>query len=221
MLQASDDATVAWRIIAAHHPLYTVGEHAGYQQWVRRPDGKAYVKKLDLCSRETAPFDWLANSLDPEDECTCEWVSYRRRVLSAIQESGKRVHLVLGGHDHSLQLLYYPERDAACAACPRVHVVSGAGSRMTRTKLPTLDDQRAEYEFTATGEARQGRSRSGFVRLTLGLDTIRLDFHDGAAEIPPEEMSGGARAAAFCVDREGRLVECADEDGNTAERRAE
>jgi hypothetical protein len=217
MLEASDDETVAWRIIAAHHPLYTAGEHGGYQQWIPGPNGKGgTVTKVDLCSRETAPFDWLVNSLDPEDECTCEWVSYRRRVMAAIQESGKRVHLVLAGHDHSLQLLYYPERDKACAGCPKVHVVSGAGSRMTRVKLATLDDERSEYEFTATTEAREGRSRSGFVRVEFGVDVARFDFYDASTVIRPEEMSGGARKAGFCMDQEGRLTDCVEKEGSAA-----
>jgi hypothetical protein len=91
-----------------------------------------------------------------------------------------------------------------------VHVVSGAGSRVTRVAEPDP----AAFEFTAVdpgskgkavaGGPRQSRgARPGFVELVFTADHVGAAFIDGrdGSEV---DMGGGRRR--FWIDRSGQLL---------------
>jgi Calcineurin-like phosphoesterase len=179
-LQASHAAGVPWHVIAVHHPPETVGEHG---------ECRSGCPKQDL----HAP----------------RYERYVRDLRAAIAKSGVPVQLVVGGHDHSLQLLARPA-DPGCSGCPRVHVVSGAASKVTRVVEPDP----AAFEFTAVvpgskGQAAAGRPRKpqralpGFVELAFTADRLAATFIDGrdGSEL---DMGGGRRR--FWIDRAGQLL---------------
>lgn len=179
-LESSHAAGVSWHVIAVHHPLETVGKHG---------ECRSGCSKQDL----RAPG----------------YERYTRELRAAIRKSRVPVQLVLGGHDHSLQLLARAS-DPDCPGCPRVHVVSGAGAKITRVEEPDP----AALEFTAADLGSKGKAVGeqprkarqalpGFVELVFTVDRLAVTFVDGrnGTEI---DMGGGRRR--FWIDREGQLV---------------
>lgn len=80
---------------------------------------------------------------------------YARRVLQAIEASGRRVDLFLAGHQHSLQALY--------GAGATLHVVSGAGGASIRRLAPAANRPYAE-------------ARYGFVRIDARPEALDVMF---------------------------------------------
>jgi len=122
-------------------------------------------------------------------------------LKTVIRDAGATIHLVLSGHDHSLQLLSYPGRDTWCAECPKVHIISGAGSKASMVRSP---EPPAEYTSAPAAASKQGVSGPGFVQLTFTRDRVRAVFFDAYA-IAPMDMGGGRRG--FEVTQDGTLVE--------------
>jgi hypothetical protein len=172
---AASPNDIKWRFLFAHHPFYTLGSHGGYDIWDEELGGIGYVNP---CDKQNA-LSFLLNDLDPQDICTEAYKTYSRLVRAAIQRSGKRVDGIISGHDHSLQLLYYPKKDSACFECPKIHVVSGAGSRTSHLKT-TLEAER-EYLWPVQTDEEDGRGKSkyGFARFDFKADTLRIRFFDG------------------------------------------
>jgi len=143
---------------------------------------------------------WLKNLIDPEDLCTDKYKAYVDSVSSVIQRSKAKVHLMLAGHDHSLQLLYYPSKNVKCGECPGVYVVSGTGAYATKVRAP-----KPPTEFTAfqTDKREQGASLTGFVQLSFMAERIRIRFFDGKKG-EPIDMGGGKKE--FLIDRAGNLL---------------
>ena len=186
---------VVWRILAVHHPLYTVGEHGGYSVW---NDETRRVDYLTACDRDSNAVGWVKNWLDPEDICTQKYREYVDSLQSVIASAGARIHLVLSGHDHSLQLLYRPEVESP--VLPKVQVVSGAGSKTTRVKVPLPP---RDYTASHPDSKNEGESSPGFVQLRFERNLVHIIFFDSSIR-EVLDMGGGKRE--FRVARDGSLV---------------
>jgi calcineurin-like phosphoesterase family protein len=94
-------SSAPWLILAAHHPLRTIGRHSawGLVGWLRK-----------------------------EDFASLAYRRYREAVRQAILGAGRPVQLFLAGHDHSLQFLHEPEQSPLL---PADHIVSGSGSKLS------------------------------------------------------------------------------------------
>ena len=173
LLRHKQDANVRWRILFAHHPFYSLGPHGGYSVW---DDSAMAVKYLNPCSLDSNSIGYTLNVLDHQDLCAPRYQAYVDSVPTVIARSGVRVQLVVAGHEHNLQLLYYPDKDRACAECPKVHIVSGAGAIANEVKSPVPG---REWTWPVNTPEARGRSRYGFVRFDLKGESLRVRVFDG------------------------------------------
>jgi hypothetical protein len=188
---------VKWRIFTAHHPLYSVGAHGGYSEW----DAEAQtVQFLNHCDVDSDAVGYFINLADPEDLCADRYRAYQDSAKAVIRRSGALVQVSLAGHDHSLQLLYYPGRDKDCSNCPKIHLVSGAGSTVSRVKSPS--PQMGEFTGPDRRLEQQGKSQYGFVRFDIQGEQINVRFFSGDTK---KEIDMGGRAS-FRIDAKGRLA---------------
>jgi hypothetical protein len=189
-------AGIGWRVLCVHHPFYTVGEHAGYSVW---DDESSSVTYLTPCDKDSNSVGFLKNWLDPQDLCTEKYRLYVDSMKAAIQRSGTEVQLVLAGHDHSMQLLYYPHKDTLYSGWPRIHVVSGAGAKPTRVKFPA-----PPYEYTSAQRRpeKEGESVPGFAQLRFVGNRLRIVFFN-ANDGEIVDMGGKKE---FWIDRNGVLL---------------
>ncbi|MFN0157652.1 MAG: metallophosphoesterase [Bacteroidota bacterium] len=187
---------IIWRILALHHPLYSVGEHAGYTVW---NDETNTVDHLTPCDKDSNAVGWIKNFLDPEDLCADKYRQFMAALKSVIESSGTRIQLSLAGHEHSMQLLYYPEADPGCDDCPKIHVISGAGSKPCKVKFPSPP---TEFTSAQLVPSKQGESVPGFAQLTFERETLRVVFFNGNA-IVPMDMGGGRKE--FVITADGHL----------------
>ena len=188
---------IVWRIFAAHHPFRSVGEHGGYTVW---NDETNSVDYLTGCDRDSNAVGWIKNWLDPQDLCTDKYRQYVDSVKSMMKAGGVKIQLMITGHDHCLQFLYYPGSEAEYSGWPRVHIGSGAGSRTSMVKLPVPPN-----EFTAAQlkPEDKGMSLPGFAQLRFVGDKLRVVFFN-ANNGDPIDMGGGKKE--FWVDSSGALV---------------
>jgi Calcineurin-like phosphoesterase len=185
-----------WRVLCSHHPFYSVGEHGGYSVW---NDEDRDVEYLTNCDKDSNSLAWLLNSFDPEDLCAEKYRQFGDSVKSIVHSSGVRLQLTLSGHDHSLQLLNYPDKDSEFPEFPGVHVISGAASKQTRVKLPN-----PPFEYTAaqTDPKKEGESLGGFVQLQFQQRKLRIRFFNGKSG-DWIDMGGGKKE--FWMNVEGSL----------------
>jgi hypothetical protein len=199
---------VKWRIFAAHHPLYSVGNHAGYSEW--DPEARV-VHYLNHCDPDSDAAHYFQNLVNPEDLCAERYRAYRDSVQAAIHRSGVTVQLALAGHDHSLQLLHYPNLhpalaslepliEQACAMCPKNFLVSGAGAKTSSVKAPS--PQKGEYTCPQPEPKSQGKSQFGFARMNFQGERLRVRFFSGKTK-KEIDMGGGRRE--FFIKPDGAL----------------
>jgi hypothetical protein len=188
---------LVWRIFCAHHPFVSVGEHAGYSVW---DDEKNVVEHLTPCDKDSNALAWLKNSFDPEDLCTERYRAYCDSVKAVIRSGGVAVHLALGAHDHSLQLIATSPAVTG-DPFPSVQVVSGGGSLPTRVKFPSPP---TVYSSAQTKPSAEGESLPGFVQIRCEKEWLRIVFFN-ANSGDPIDMGGGKRE--FRVGRDGRLLQ--------------
>lgn len=187
---------VRWRIIVAHHSLFSIGEHAGWRRWMPSLNRIGYIGN---CRREGQdPFRYLFEFVSSEDLCTERYRRYVDTMQSLIQRSGARIQLMMCGHEHSLELLNLP--DSACALCPQVYAITGAGSKRDKVKSPAPP---REYTHPLNNPVDQGRSEGGFLVGTFRENGLTLEFR-GWEDGEILEMGGGA--TRFEIDEAGRLV---------------
>ena len=189
---------VIWRSLVMHHPIRSVGVHGGYSIW---DDETRTVEYLTNCDRDSNAVGWLKNWLDPEDCCADRYRWYIDSLQAAVDRGGATIQIALSGHDHSLQLLPLREQHDGLNVRPGVQVVSGAGARPSRVRLPL-----PPREFTSSNAAGEGISFPGFVQMKFARERVRLIFFNGS-EARPLDMGGGA--LEFWIDRKGNLVEAA------------
>jgi hypothetical protein len=186
---------VVWRVLAQHHPWYSVGEHSGYSLW---DDELKKVTYLPNCDKDSNVVHWFINDIDPQDLCAEKYEAMLASLKSVILASGVKIQLMLSGHEHNLQLLSYPNRDNECPTCPKVHVVSGAGGKATIVKFPSPPN-----EFTSSQPNKKGEPLTGFAQLRFESDTMRVMFFN-SANGEMIDMGGGKRA--FLINRNGELT---------------
>ncbi|MEO8168872.1 MAG: metallophosphoesterase, partial [bacterium] len=186
---------IAWRILAQHHPWYSVGEHGGYSVW---DDEAKTVNYLPNCDKDSNVIEWFVNTLDPQDLCASKYQAEIDSLKAIIHAGGAKIHLMLAGHEHNLQLLSYPERTIDCPECPTVFVISGAGSKSNKVKLPSPPN-----EFTASQPAKNGESLSGFAQLKFEDGKLRVVFFNSANG---ELIDMGETKKEFWLDRNGLLL---------------
>ncbi len=187
---------IVWRVLCQHHPWFSVGMHGGYSLW---DDESENVTFLSNCNKDSNAVQWFLNSVDPQDLCAEKYQAQLDSLRSVIRASGARIHFTLTGHDHSLQLLSYPDRESDCPECPTLHIISGAGAKPGIVKLPA-----PPREFTSSQPAQQGRSHAGFAHLQFSPETVRVVFFS-ALQGEMIDMGGGTKE--FFIDRSGRLVQ--------------
>lgn len=185
---------IVWRVLAQHHPWFSLGPHGGYSVW---DDETETVTYLSNCDRDSNAVKWFLNSLDPEDLCTEKYQQFLDSSRSVIHCSRVTIHVVLSAHDHSLQLLALPYMPTPCDGCPKFQIISGAGSDPKIVRFP--EPPRA---FTSSRASEKGRSRAGFAQLMFGPDSLRVVFFDVGGEMI--DMGGGA--THFWIHRDGRLT---------------
>lgn len=185
---------IVWRILVQHHPWYSVGDHGGYSVW---DDEANTITYLSNCDKDSNAVRWFMNTIDPEDVCAEKYQAMLNALRSVILAGGVKIQLTLAGHDHTLQLLSYPD-DGSCSNCPKVHVVSGAGSEMKHVKSPS-----PPREFTALQRDKKGDSRGGFAQLRFENDKLRIVFFDGQNG---EMIDMGRGKREFWIDKNGRLL---------------
>ncbi len=184
-----------WRILTMHHPMRTVGEHGGFTIW---NDETQQVDYRTPCNKDSNAIGWVKNWFDPEDVCTDRYQQFLDSLRSVIHQAGVPIQLALSGHDHSLQLLTLPEA-GSCTVCPRIQVVSGAGAKTTRVKLPSPPDV-----YTASQVKEKGESLPGFVQLQFEKEKVRLIFFNGYRG---EKIDMGNGQTRFWVSREGKMIQ--------------
>ncbi|MBS1913641.1 MAG: metallophosphoesterase [Bacteroidetes bacterium] len=186
---------VIWRFIAAHHSPYSVGEHGGYRLW---SSDRKRVSYLGNCFEEKQdPAKYVEELISEQDNCTHRYRAYSDSLFAVIGRSGAHVQMMMAGHDHSLQLLNYPERNGPSA--PKVFMISGAGSKQGRVKTGAAP---GEYTHPLNTEAERGRSAPGFTVCTFEGNTLSIRFIDGRSG-EQLSMSGATR---FTLDRSGVLT---------------
>jgi hypothetical protein len=189
---------IKWRLLAMHHPLYTVSEHGGYGEWDSEARTVSYVNR---CDPDSDAVSYFYNTVDPEDLCAPRYRAYHDSVLAVIQRSGVRVQMALAGHDHALQFLYYPKVNADCENCPKIYVVSGAGAKENPVKSPS--PPRGEFTCPDNTPQRQGKSQSGFVRLDFKAGQLRARFFNGKTK---REIDMGGGRKEFLIHEDGTLA---------------
>jgi len=189
---------IKWRVLAMHHPLYSVSEHGGYSEWDSETRTVNYVNR---CDADSAAVSYFYNTVDPEDLCAPRYRAYHDSVLAVIQRSGVRVQMALAGHDHALQFLYYPDLNSSCDNCPKIHVVSGAGAKANRVK--SASPVKGEFTCPDSLPQRQGKSRSGFVRLDFQAGRLRARFFNGKTK---REIDMGGERKEFLIQADGTLA---------------
>ncbi len=187
LLRHKQDANVKWRVLFAHHPFYSLGPHGGYTVW---DDSAMTVKYLNPCNLDSNALGYAINALDPQDICAPRYQAYIDSVQAVIQRSSVRVQLVVAGHEHALQLLYYPDKDRDCKECPKAHVVSGAGAKANEVKSPIPN---REWTWPSNTDEARGQSRYGFARFDLKGEALRVRFFEGkSGELLKVEGKGEA-----------------------------
>jgi len=189
---------IKWRLLAMHHPLYSLSEHGGYSEWDSEARTVNYVNR---CDADSAAVSYFYNTVDPEDLCAPRYRAYHDSVLATIQRSGVRVQMALAGHDHALQFLYYPKVNAGCENCPKIYVVSGAGAKENRVKAPA--PARGEFTCPDSSAQRQGKSQAGFVRLDFQAGQWRARFFNGKTK---REINMGGGRKEFLIQADGTLA---------------
>jgi hypothetical protein len=186
---------IVWRVLALHHPWYSVGAHGGWSVW---DDVEKRVTYLPNCDKDSNAVNWFVNDVDPQDLCANKYQQMLDSLKSVIRASGTKIHLTLAGHEHNLQLLSYPNNDSDCTTCPKVHVISGAGAKATIVRFPAPPN-----EFTSSQPKKQGEPMTGFAQLQFHRDSLRVAFFNSATD-KTIDMGGGQ--TEFWIGKNGDLL---------------
>jgi hypothetical protein len=187
---------VKWRLLMAHHSPYSVGDHGGWRRWI--PDRKRVGYIGNCIGERQDPFRYAQEYFSQQDNCAPRYRHYTDSLMSIISRSGAPIQALIAGHDHSLQLLHYPDRNSSL--CPKVFVISGAGSKRQKVKSPAPP---SEYTHPLNDDEERGASAGGFVYCTFEGGNLLLTFIDGATGRPLDMGNGVTR---FQVTASGALA---------------
>jgi hypothetical protein len=158
------------------------------------------VEYLTACDKDSNALGWLKNWVDPEDLCTPRYRQYLDSMRASIMASDVRIQLVLSGHDHCLQLLYSPGENSACNGCPKVQIVSGAGSEGGRVRSPSPPN---EFTSAQNSPSKKGESLPGFVQLRFEKERLRAVFFNAENG---NRLDMGDGRTEFWIDKSGDLL---------------
>jgi len=188
---------LVWRILCAHHPFISAGEHAGYTAWDDEADSVEYVPP---CDRDSSALSWVRNMLDPEDLCAGRYRALVDSLRRVIRQGGVKVQFALSAHDHSLQLLSEASGPGKEDFFPAIQIISGAGSVPSRVNFP---DPPHLFTSAKRSPSDRGESLPGFVRITFTGELCTVVFYNGENG-DPIDMGGGARV--FHISSSGLLI---------------
>lgn len=197
---SAQDTSVKWRIMAAHHSPYTVGEHGGWRKWSKEENRVTY---LGNCIEEGQdPTKYPQQFFSNQDNCDPQYKAWNDSLFALISRSGARIHLHLAGHDHSLQTFTFPDGMAKfgyppviCDNCPKSYIISGAGSKQSHVRSSS------ENIYTHPLLDREGISEAGFIVAEVRSDRILITFIN-STNGQPLEMGG---ALHFALRQDGIL----------------
>jgi len=187
---------ISWRVLVAHHPIASVGEHGGWTSW---NDETREVDFVTPCDKDTNALGWFKNFIDPEDLCADRYRAYIDSMKTIIGRNDAKVQLVLSGHDHSLQLLSYPERNPECLTCPNVQIISGAASKRASVRKPHPPAEYTGFDM----KEMNGESQTGFVQLRFRKEEVVIRFFNGRKG---EVIDMGEGRTEFRIDHSGLLI---------------
>lgn len=187
---------VRWRVLMAHHSTRTIGEHAGWRRWMPTLSRVGHVGNC-LTDGED-PFRYVYEFFSTQDNCSERYTRYIDSLNTRIDRAGARIQLFVSGHEHSMQLMHYPTD--GCTPCPKVFIVSGAGSKADRVKSPAPP---REFSHPRNDDEYKGRSAPGFITGTFEGPRLRIDFFDGR---DGSRLDMGGRSS-FLLDETGSLLE--------------
>ncbi|MBC8145642.1 MAG: hypothetical protein H7X80_08645, partial [bacterium] len=144
------------------------------------------------------PIRYVYEYFSMQDNCSKRYRHYADTLDAVIKRAGARIQVLLAGHDHCLQLLFDPTR--GCDNCPKVMVISGAGSKRARVKSPAPP---SVYTHPLNDNVNQGESPPGFVVGKFHDGRLKLEFVDGRTGA---KLDMGGRTT-FDVDESGSLVD--------------
>jgi hypothetical protein len=187
---------VKWRLMAAHHSPYAIGEHGGWRRWIPELQKIGYIG--NCVSDGDDPFRYIYQAFSNQDNCSPDYHRYVDSLMSRIDRSGAKIQAFMAGHDHSLQMMYYPDRNSEL--CPKVFIISGAGSKRSTVKSPAPPN---EYSHPVNTPHDRGLSVPGFILGSIENDRLVINFYDNVSG-EPLDMGGGK--TRFEIDRSGALL---------------
>lgn len=188
--------SVKWRLLAAHHSPYSIGEHGGWRRWMSEVSRIGYIGNCIADGDD--PFRYVYQAFSNQDNCSPDYQAYVDTLIAVVDRSGAKIHAMMAGHDHSLQLMYYPERNSELM--PKVFVISGAGSKRSTVK-PAAPPR--EFTHPINTRSDRGLSIPGFVLGSFENDRLVFTFYDNANAGPLDMGNGRSR---FEIDRSGALL---------------
>lgn len=142
-----------WQLLAAHHPLWTVGEHDGaFPAGIRKPLTFALFPVHFFAAAGFGPFVDLS-----QEAYSFRYMRYRRAVEHVLRRHPGSVNLLLSGHDHSLQLLKPKE-----AGLP-FQLIVGSGAYCSPVRR--------------SSEATFAAAKHGFAVLDFSSDLFSVAFY--------------------------------------------
>jgi len=189
---------VSWRILVTHHSPYSVGAHGGYRLWLADEKRVGYLG--NCIEEEQDPLKYVEQMIaTQQDNCTPQYRAYTDSLMATINRVGTKVQMLIAGHDHSLQLLNLPDSNSTCESCPKIFVITGAGS-----KRATVRSSRPPEIFTHPFNTpdQRGKSAAGFAVCRFIGERLEVSFIE--SERGDTLSMGGV--TNFRIDREGRLL---------------
>jgi hypothetical protein len=193
--KSGEAPSVKWRLLAAHHSPYYIGEHGGWRRWIASENRIGYIG--NCVSDGDDPFRYIYQAFSNQDNCSPDYRAYIDSLKTRVERAGVKIQAMLAGHDHSLQLMYYPDRGAI--NFPKVFIVSGAASKRATVKSPNPPQ---EFSHPINTPEEKGQSVPGFALCSFENDEMILSYYDNTS-IDPLDMGGGR--TRFVVTRSGEL----------------
>ncbi len=204
---SAENSSIKWRFIFTHHPVHTFGEHGGYRVWDAETERVRYRGNCIADGKDPIKYvERWAGSF--EDNCAPRYRDYIDTLAKIVNESGAVVQVMFSGHDHSLQLLAQRKNRGTF---PKIHVISGAMSKVSRVRTSFSDERRGIFYFAhpKNDSISEGESIPGFAACRIEGERLKIWFLDG--ERQGIATMGGARS--FWIDQNGDLAETSVDPG--------
>ncbi|GAB4241226.1 MAG: metallophosphoesterase [Ekhidna sp.] len=191
-------------VIAAHHPVYTYGEHHGNFSF------KQQMSPLPVLGSIQPLFRRLIGNI--QDNTHPKYKAIMKQMVSSMNQAKEVIYVA--GHEHSLQLI---QKDG------HHFIVSGSGSKTTYVKQGKDSKfARSERGFAILNLARNGTAKVDYwgenngllfsselyqKELTLPVsDTASLDFSDSTAIVSASRKYEGKKGKSRWLGKNYREV---------------